>query len=97
VSVEFKNPVPPVRRHTASLLRVQSVINAYWIKWCLLWDSHKNHTSIPSADNMPELLESSNSKQVVHLLCFKMLLVVAQSSGDAIEVNRIRWDWFPWL
>ena len=49
-------------------------------------------TAVPSADSMQELLEANNSKQVVHLLCFKMLLVVTQSSGDAVEVNRIRRD-----
>jgi hypothetical protein len=52
----------------------------------------QNHTSIISADNMQELLKVNNSEQVVHLLCFKMLLVVAQSSEDAIGVNRIRRD-----
>jgi len=81
VSVKFKNSVPPVRRNTASILRAQSVIKAYWSDWCVLWDSHKNHTSITSADKMQELLEANNSRQVVHLLCFKTLLVVAQSSG----------------
>jgi len=58
----------------------------------VLCDSHTNHTAVPSADNMQELLQANNSEQVVRLLCFKMLLVVTQSSGDAIEVNRIRRD-----
>jgi hypothetical protein len=55
-------------------------------------ETHEKQSSVPSADKMQELLEVNNSKQVVHLLCFKMLLVAAQSSGDAIEVNRIRRD-----